>query len=191
MDRKLENGGKKRKDVTKWVKPCRIRLHNEWRIIIFISINWSVLNISHLSHISWHHVTKKTHVPQIASLKPVNENAIFWTWNVLMLCFWWISCRCDGKNLLTPLLLAKSFHFSNMVDYFLCLMLYYERLQTSIQPSWSWHGFMATCLWSWIPLWTMLNQIVGISHTWNLEKVNFRTRNPHAQGGRIAVASGE
>ncbi len=119
---------KKRKDVTKWVKPCRIRLHNERRIIIFISINWSVLNISHLRHIPWHHVAKKTHVPPIASLKPVNRNAILSTWNVLLLCFWWISCRSDGKNLLTALLLAKSFHFSNVVDYFLPLMLYYERL---------------------------------------------------------------
>ncbi len=95
------------------------------------------------------------------------------------------------QEFVDTLLLAKSFHFSNMVDYFLCLMLYYERLQTSIRPSWSWHGFMATCLWSWIPLWTMLNQIVGIGHTWNLEKVIFRTRNPHAQGGKFPMASGE
>jgi hypothetical protein len=34
MDRKFEVGKwgkkkKKRKDITKWVKPCRIRLHNE------------------------------------------------------------------------------------------------------------------------------------------------------------------
>jgi hypothetical protein len=42
---------KERKDVTKWVKHCRIRLHNESRIIIFIRITCSVLNISHLSHL--------------------------------------------------------------------------------------------------------------------------------------------
>jgi hypothetical protein len=82
------------------------RLHNWWRII-FISINCSVLSISHLSHV--------------------------------------------------------------------------QLLQR----------FMTTGLWSRIPLWTLLNQIFGIGHTWNLEKVIFRTGNPHAQGGRTRVASGE
>lgn len=109
---------------------------------------------------------RKTHVPQIASLRPVSRNAILWTWNVLLLCFWWISCLCDCTNLSTPLLLAKRVHFSNTVDCFLWLMLYYERLQTSIQQSSSWHGFMATCLWSWIPLRPLLSQIVGIGQIW-------------------------
>jgi len=117
---------KKRKYITKWVKPCRIRLHNEWRIIIFISINWSVLNISHLSHILWHHVAKKTHVPQTASLKPVNRNAILWTWNVLMMCFWWISCLCNCKNLWPHLCsLPKGFTLvtQSITSFVLCFIM--------------------------------------------------------------------